>query len=292
MTTADFPTLRSVPWNLTSSRRSAENADIIVLSIGKSGRTWLRVILNKYLALHYDVAFSLENLTRVDSSIPSIYYSHEIWEFLMKASFREQALGKYLIPAGLISRKSVVVLYRDPRDVLVSRYFHKKKRSKRIASNQTIRDYLRSGRSGFDESIQVMNTWRRRLSGHPKVFWLSYEALQDDTRPRVSALLDFLGIVPVDSTQLDAAIQFASFDNMQEMERSGAFPETSRDADVGSRILTPGDPDDVDSFKVREGKVGSHRNHLGAEELAVLNGKLCELDPFFGYRPDTGTTAS
>jgi len=292
MNTADLPTVRSVPWNLTSSFRSAQKADTIVLSIGKSGRTWLRVILNKYLALHYDVAFSLENLALADSSIPSVYYSHELWEFLTKASFGEKALGKYLIPDGLISHKSVVVLYRDPRDVLISRYFHKKKRSKKIAADEAVGDYLRSGRSGFDESIRVMNTWRRRLAEHPKVFWLSYEALQSDTRGRLAALLDFLGITPIDEAKIDSAIQFAAFGNMQEMERSGAFPESSRDADVGSRILTPGDPDDVDSFKVREGKVGSHRQHLNSEELRLLDGKLAELDPFFHYRAGGGIPVS
>jgi len=283
MNTASLPTAKSVPWNLTSSLGSAQNADVIVLSIAKSGRTWLRVLLNKYLALHYDLTFSLENLALADSSIPSIYYTHELWEFLTKARFREKALGKYLIPDRLMLHKPVVVLYRDPRDVLISMYFHEKKRSGNVGADEAVGDYLRSGRARFDGSIRVMNTWRRRLAGHPNVFWLSYEALQRDTKGRLAALLDFLRIVPVDEAKIDSAIRFAAFGNMQEMERSGAFPVPSRGGGVGSRILTPGDPDDVDSFKVREGKVGAHRQHLTSEELSLLDGKLAELDPFFHY---------
>ena len=284
MTKAPLPVARSVPWNLTSGLRPVRKADIVVLSIGKSGRTWLRVILNKYLALHHNMEFSLEDLGRGNPSIPSIHYSHELWEFLTKASPWEKAVGKYLIPDRLIFHKSMVVLYRDPRDVLISRYFHKKKRSKKIDADESISNYLCSGQSGFDESIRVMNTWRQRFAGHPKVFWLSYEALQNDIKVCLVALLEFLQITPVDEAKLDSAIHFAAFDNMQEMERRGGFPEPSHDGEVGSRILTPGDPEDVDSFKVREGKVGSHRQHLSTEELSLLNSKLAGLDPFFDYR--------
>jgi hypothetical protein len=37
-------------WNLSSKVKSFHQADAFVVSVPKSGRTWLRVFLSKYLA--------------------------------------------------------------------------------------------------------------------------------------------------------------------------------------------------------------------------------------------------
>lgn len=62
----------NVKWNLTNKAKLMRKSDVLVLSISKSGRTWLRVMINKYISLVYDIPFSLEDLSMRNNEVPSI----------------------------------------------------------------------------------------------------------------------------------------------------------------------------------------------------------------------------
>jgi len=57
-------------------------------------------------------------------------------------------------------------------------------------------------------------------------------------------------------------VSYACFANMQKLEASGQFP---------SKRLVPGNVNDIDSFKVRRGKVGGYRDYLNTEDCAFLD---------------------
>jgi len=42
--------------------KSISGSEAIVISLGKSGRTWLRILLHKALSLHFQISFDLEGL--------------------------------------------------------------------------------------------------------------------------------------------------------------------------------------------------------------------------------------
>jgi hypothetical protein len=265
-------TLR-VPWNLTRMTKKYRAADVIVLSIGKSGRTWLRVLINKYLSLSFGLPFSLDDLSRVHAGIPSIRYSHELWEHLSKADFAQRCLGKYLLSDDVLLTKKVILLYRDPRDVLVSLFFHKTRRSERKV-HMDLDGFIGNPKDGIHRIVAVLNIWRQRLHSHPCCHWISYEALQRDTHGRLAELIRFIGIEPISEEIARQAVAFAAFGNMQQMEARGEFD---------SQILKPSNPDDPNSFKVREGKVGAYRKHFTQDQLRYLDRAMERLDPFFGY---------
>jgi hypothetical protein len=265
-------TLR-VPWNLTRRVEKYRAADVIVLSIGKSGRTWLRVLINKYITLLFDLPFSLDDLSRVHAGIPSIQYSHELWEHLSKASFTQKCLGKYLLTDDVLLKKKVILLYRDPRDVLVSLYFHKTRRSERKIRID-LDDFIGNPKDGIHRIVAVLNIWRQRLHSHPCCHWISYEALQNNTYSGLAESIRFIGLEPFSEEMARQAVGFAAFGNMKQMEARGEFD---------SQILKPSNPDDPNSFKVREGKVGGYRKHFSPEQLRCLDQAVARLDPFFGY---------
>ena len=138
-----------IRWNLTRREKIFEQSHILVFSVAKSGRTWLRVLLNKYLSLAYDVPFDINDLSESNKRIPSIHFTHELWEHCSKAKVHEKILGKYIVPEKILRSKKVLVLYRDPRDVLVSLFFQKSKRSKNKTGKDMI-DFISDKQHGID----------------------------------------------------------------------------------------------------------------------------------------------
>jgi len=263
-----------VRWNLTGRRDRHRERHTLILSIGKSGRTWLRVLLNKFLSLRYNVPFELGNLSKYSVDVPSIGYDHELWKHLSVATAADRLRGKYLIPSGTLFSKKVILLSRDPRDVVVSLYFQMTKRSNNKITS-SLGDFLRHRKFGIRNIIRVMNVWRRRLKDHPHCLWLSYEDMRSDTAGELARIVDFIGIKDADAEQIKEAVDFASFENMKKMETCGEFQKQS---------LRPGDPADADSFKVREGRVGGYKRHFSEQDLEYIKQSMRSLDEFYGYK--------
>ncbi len=60
--------------------RKLQRADYILMSWGKSGRTWLRVMLSRFYQLAYDLPegmmLEFDNLHRVNPAIPKVFFTH------------------------------------------------------------------------------------------------------------------------------------------------------------------------------------------------------------------------
>jgi hypothetical protein len=263
-----------VNWNVTGELQEYKNADIVVLSIGKSGRTWLRVLINKYLSFHYDVPFGLNDLNTLNSNIPSIAYSHEAWMHFSEATWSQRAAGKYIIPDRILSRKRIVLHARDPRDVVVSLYYHKTKRARKKVQC-TMGDFIRHKKFGIQNIIFVMNLWHKRLKNHPACLLTHYEDFKQNSLSELTRVIEFIGIKGIDKQKAGEAVAFGAFTNMKRMEAQGEF---------GSSILRPADASDPDSFKVREGKVGGYLQHFNEADLRYLDNALNKLDAYYMYK--------
>jgi hypothetical protein len=259
-------------WNLTGKKKQYQHSDVIVLSVAKSGRTWLRVLLNKYMAELNQLAFSLDDIGAGDADLPSIVYTHEVWDHFSKANRFQRLAGKYIVPEAVLGTKTVLVLYRDPRDVIVSLYFQKTKRSNRKIDTD-LSSFVGNRQFGLSVIVAVLNHWRKRLRHHPNCLWISYEELKADPTQTLSKIVSFLNL-GLDREVMAAAVAFADFQNMKKLEISGAFSDA---------ILKPGDPNDPESFKVRKGKVGGYVDYFEPEDLFRLDAAVSQLDPFFKY---------
>jgi hypothetical protein len=213
-----------------------------VISFPKSGRTWLRVMLDQLgIGCRYDHAGSDHKQARPAADMAAA------------------------LPEG---DGPVIFLHRDPRDTAVSGFHQVTARLNR-AYPGGIDGFLHDPNHGLDKIIRFNLAWRRAAQGQARILTLSYEALQADTGAALARACTHLGATP-DPAALARAVAETRFEPMRTREAAGGF-----DGRYG-RILRPADPDNPSSFKLRRGKVGGFADELSAETRAWCAARLAE----------------
>ena len=265
--------------NFSSRARELSGGDAIIISIPKSGRTWVRTFLCAYFCKRAGRDFTLEPERYGDPAIPRLIYSHDWFEHHTKGSNWDRLRGKYLVPARELRRAKVILLARDPRDCFVSFYVQITRRdpgSPVELKQKAIGELLRDGKFGVQVMVATMNNWISEFAGRDDFTIVRYESLRASPFENFRALLVAIGETSPNMTIFQDALEFSRFENMQKLETAGAFD---------SKILRPGDVDDPESFKVRRGKIGGYEEYLSAEDRHYAGEVLRKLDPRFGYNP-------
>lgn len=262
-----------VSWNLSKAGRRMLRSDAFFVSFPKSGRTWVRVFFAAYVARLTGRPFALA--PEPAPGVPRLWFTHDRWEHRMVSGWWGFIRGRRLIPPSARRSKKIVLMVRDPRDVVVSLYFHLMKRPNVFGwKQQPMSEMIRDPRFGIPRIVEIMNGWLREWGGRPDFLLMHYADCKADPAGRFRELLEFLGMNPVDETALEHAVEFSRFENMQALEATGSFAE---------RELSAGDRRDKDSFKARRGKVGGFRDYFDSGDLAFAATQLERLDPRFGY---------
>lgn len=243
----------------------AARADSFLISYPKSGRTWFRYVLSHYLAAIAGVSDQID-LHNMFSIVPN--FDLDPTRGVSNYRFRE---GKDKIPAILVShldyraslflRRPVIMMVRDPRDVIVSAYFHATRHKHRFAG--TLTEFIKDRDQGMPAMINYLNRWAAGLSSRSH-FVLSYEGLSADTEARTAAVLEFLEC-PIDRKALLSAIEAGRFEAMQDRERVEGIPAHDYDRN------------DVESLRMRRGKAGGFRDYLDDAQIAEVE-RLCACD--------------
>ena len=241
-------------------------ARYVVVSFPKSGRTWLRATLTFYFEARYDLVdpplLEFANLHYMDRRIPKVFFTHDD-----DPNARPEELSRDKSP---YRKKHVLFLARDPRDVSVSMFFHRSKRS--LDLELPIFDFVSGRAGGLRTTIEFMNIWAEVLDRQPHSHCVAYEAMHAQPGETLAEVLRFLGEEP-DMRAVQAAVERARFDNLKAMEKQGAF-ESNR--------LTAVDVEDSDSFKVRRGKVGGYADYFDAEQREEIDALVSQtLSPFY-----------
>ncbi len=252
------------------SRRAERHADVLIISYPKCGRTWLTMLISRALSSRYGVSdvdyLASDVLGGNVPGAPHIRISHDDNPHWKTPARLSRSKRRY-------RDKKVVLLVRDPRDVVVSMYFERSRRER--AYSGTLQEFLKEPKGSLDTILAYYNIWAAERARPRGFCMVRYEDLKADTAGELKRLLSFAGIEDISEAHIQDAVKFASFESMRAMESSGA---------AGTGRLRPGDPKDVESFKTRRGKVGGHVDYLSAEETAWVDGKVREtLDPFYGY---------
>lgn len=266
---------RLVRWNLSSRARQLSGGDAIVVSIPKSGRTWVRTFLCAYFCEKIGQPFTLE--PEQHEGVPQIIYTHDLFEQRTKADRWDKLRGKYLIPQHERSQRPIILLARDPRDAFASLYIQLTRRTKETPDQlkqMSASELLRAPGFGIESMVDIMNSWLAEWSHRADFLLLLYEDLRSDPVPWFRRLLQFLGERPVDERAFSHALEFSDFGHMKKLEGAGVF---------ASKILRAGDAQDPESFKVRRGKIGGFEDYLSPADQAYAFAALQELDRRFGY---------
>ena len=255
-------------------------ADIVIVSFGKSGRTWLRVMLSRLYQVKHGLSqrhlLGFDNLHSMNRAIPKIFLTHD--------NYIKDYTGNIDNKSDFYGHK-VVLLARDPRDVAVSQYFqwrYRMKPNKKILNkypggeDTPIFDFVMDRDAGLPKIIDFMNLWaseRERLKGF---FLLRYEDLRTRPEETLRALLEFMG-TPGTDEEIREAVEFSSYENMKKMEQKKTFWLS------GGRMV-PKDRDNPNSYKVRRAKVGGYRDYFDDAQVEQIEALVnSTLSPDFGY---------
>src|SRR6266536_5682321 len=263
--------------NFSSRARELSGGDAIILSVPKSGRTWLRAFLCAYFCKRFGLEFTLRPDRYHEQRIPRLIFSHDLFEHRTKGDRWDRFRGKYLVPRRELGRAKIILLARDPRDCFVSLYLQLTKRDPNAPiklRQKTVSEMLRDRRFGMHAIINAMNDWINEFSGRDNFSLIRYEAMRASPAEHFRDLLAVLGESSAEANIFQWALEFSRFENMQKLEAAGAFD---------SNILHPGDVRDPESFKVRRGKVGGYREYLSLEDQKYAADALMKLGPRFGY---------
>src|SRR6187551_1631737 len=230
--------LTNASWtrrNFSSRARELSGGDAIILSIPKSGRTWLRAFLCAYFCRRFGLEFTLRPGRYALPGFPRIVFSHDMFEHRTKGDRWDRIRGKYLVPRRELNRAKIILLARDPRDCFVSLYLQLTRRDPNAAvklRQKTVGEMLRDEKFGMRAIVDTMNNWLKEFSHRENFTLVRYEALRASPEERFRDLLAHLGESLPDPSIFQQALEFSRFENMQKLEAAGAFD---------SNILHPGD---------------------------------------------------
>ena len=275
-------------WNVSRHANTFRAADAFVVSIQKSGRTWVRVFLTAYFSEWGKENFSPAARPAAASALPALCYTHDLWEHKAKEHWGERLRGKWLIPREETLNKPILLVARDPRDVMVSLFFHLKKRAGTFDGD--LPALLRHPVFGIKRVVAIMNRWLEEWSDGSRLYLLRYEdARREPGRVFSQALRFLLPTVALDEAALGRAVEISSFENMRRLEAGAEGAKGSElVTDLNKEALRPKNADDPDSYKVRRGKVGGYTDYLGAMDVAYMNRVLATLDSRYGYQVESG----
>jgi len=261
--------------------RKLELADVVIVSFGKSGRTWLRVLISRFYQIKHNLGdnklIGFDNLHRMNSDVPKLFFTHDNY---MKDYTGNVDTKKDYYP------KKVVLLARNPLDTTVSQYFQWKFRMRKgkkalneypeHLSDIELFPFMLDQKAGLPKVIDYLNLWADEHQKCDDFLLVRYEDMRSDTAATLQRILAFIG-TPASDEQAKDCVEYASVENMRNMETKGTFWMS------GSRMVAK-DKNNPNSFKVRKAKVGGYRDYFDDDQVSQIETIVdSTLSPWFGY---------
>ena len=168
------------------------------MSWGKSGRTWLRVMLSRFYQVAYGIPdgrmLEFDNLHRLDPRIPCLFFTHGNYlrDYTGNWTTKEEFYGK-----------RILMLVRDPRDVAVSQYFQWKYRMRPVkkllndypphGAELSVFEFVMNAEAGLPKIIEFLEIWQRELPRVAGSLVVRYEDMRADPAAALRRVLAFLG---------------------------------------------------------------------------------------------------
>jgi len=228
--------------------RARSRRGVVLISYPKSGRTWMRFMLDAAgVCIRYDHAGSENRLALPFEEIGGRITDWRDWR--------------------------VVFMHRDPRDTVVSCYFQATRRVKeKYAYRGRIADFIRDPRYGIEKIARFNLHWLESAGEFRDYTALSYECLHAKTELELARIIRFSTGREPGKPVLDRLVSKGRFDNMRavEVRKGGRIDEGTR--------LGGGRGGDDDCLKTRRGKVGGWTDYFDAEDIAWMEGVLERLN--------------
>ncbi len=262
-----------------------------IISFPKCGRTWVRMMLGKALwemagkpdETDTKTLVNLFDATRILRA-RDIVVAHDDNPQWKKPDELEKDKSKF-------AAHKVVLLIRDPRDVVVSLFFEHTKRvdlytdlvkkSPDMAAFQNrihryegdVHAFIREEIGSLASIVEYLNIWERNRQATRGTLVVRYEDLHANAALELRRILEFLDYSAIPDEVIQRSVEFCAFDNMRKIEST---------AKTDAFVLKAADLTDTESFKTRKGKIGGFRDYLNEEDIAWMDALIDEkLSPAF-----------
>ena len=239
--------------------------DVYIISYPKSGRTWLRALIGKYLSLKYDLPedsiLSTKRITS-ESSLQKVTFTHDGSGMSDKAKLEKLSDDKQAY-----AHKKVILMGRDIRDTLVSAYFQATKRVNTF--DDTISEFIRTVEFGTERILSFYDIWVRNQQVPESFLFIRYEDMHQSPRDTLLKVLEFIGEASPAENLLDQSIEYCSFSNLKRLEARNKF---------GKGKLKPANTADPESFKVRKGKTGGYMEYLSEQDVEFIDKAIADYN--------------
>jgi hypothetical protein len=269
-------------------RAMLKRSQVVLIRHPKTGSTWLRTLLTQLYHQRDGISpkrvFVADELALQKKGLPRWVISNGYY------SLEHLIAEAYAHNDPLIADQKTILLARHPGDIVVSWHRQYQKRTKAFKRELIEADVNPSGeidwqqmdrwqfvqnpQLGLPAIIRYYNFWAQQLVDRPNALIVRYEDLRQDTEATLRRVTALLGESFSDAAY-QQAIDFASVDNMRQLEREGYFQNES---------LRLRDANDVDALKVRTAKVGGFRGDLTADQANWVQSQVDQhLDTRLGY---------
>src|ERR687892_1020072 len=227
--------------------------DVVIVSYPKSGSTWLRFIManlldNMFSGPHQEIDFLRMQLIVPEISLDACRNGVNFGALPSPRIMRSHGLYNPRFP-------KIVYILRDPRDALVSYYYHFKKFHN---FNGTLLEFLQSDIRKV-EWDQHVNSWIFQNQSLNNLCIIRYEDMLSNASVEVEKVVHFagLGFTPAD---IHRAVEKSDFNQLRKLEQRkglGYVDEQERHIRF-----------------IREGKRGGWQEKFGRAEMAYVKEQL------------------
>lgn len=232
---------------------------MLFVSYPKSGRTWVRFLVDAYLAdLH---GIQVSNVFEVERRLDPrwrIEWTHLTGAMIQMLPY--DRVGE--VDLSVLDGRVCVWLSRDPYATLASAYFQARDRVKVFQGtpSELIRSPLFGARklAAFQALMETLK--HRFLSFTP----LTYEGFQADPAAGLRTVLEALG-TEVDPERIAKAVALGAFESLRRLARTPEYAGTP---------IAPVDPDNPGSDKIRRGGDGGWQELFSEEDVRYIAAAL------------------
>lgn len=245
-------------------------ADAVVISFPKSGRTYVRAMLARLYQRRFGIdergLLEFATLRRAPPEAPRVLFTH--------AGDAMRSPAELHVDAANYAGRKVVLIARHPGDIAVSRYHHLKHRSRdkarRRLAEQPLDSFIWTEQGGIPSIVAFLNAF----AALPGVTIIRYEDFLAEPDGALRRLTRAIGLKS-SKAEIADAVEFARLPNLKQREQEGYFT---------SSRLRPARKDDAQSGKVRKGASGGYRGELDPAVADRVDAYIrAHLDPRIGY---------
>lgn len=240
-----------VPWEKHITDIQAlelRDTDVFICAYPKAGTHWL------WEVTHMLLSGKVQYETRTKENLMIEFVTKEMVDSLLSPRILNTHLYFSILPVQQMKEKKVKVLhiYRNPKDTVVSMYFHFRQVFPRLRDYtllQFLQLFLRDDMV-FGSYFIFLQQMEEFVKGNPDipVFHLSFEEMKKEPLGSVRRLAEFLGVKASDDLCQDIT-EACSFHNMKKIDETKELPTVSELAmSKDTALYRKGEPGDWKNY--------------------------------------------